>query len=71
MDALFANMDITDDNRHFSSAELENSRYVLYSNLFNWDDEHIETIYSQWKLQKELKSGLIFLRLYIPREKGE
>ncbi|GKG75828.1 hypothetical protein CE91St1_49710 [Parabacteroides goldsteinii] len=71
MDALFANMDITDDNRRFSSAELENSRYVLYSNLFNWDDEHIETIYSQWKLQKELKSGLIFLRLYVPKEKGE
>ena len=71
MNGSFANTDVTDDDRCFSSAELENSRYVLYSNLFNWDDEHIETIYSQWKLQKELKSGLIFLRLYIPREKGE
>ena len=42
MDALFANMDITDDNRRFSSAELENSRYVLYSNLFNWDDDTLK-----------------------------
>lgn len=71
MTALFANTDITDDNRQFSSAEIENSRYVLYSNLFNWDDERIDIIHTQWKIQKELKSGLIFLRLYVPKEKGE
>ena len=71
MNGSFANTDVTDDDRCFSSAELENSRYALYSNLFNWDDEHIETIYSQWKLQKELKKWIDFFCVCTSLERRE
>lgn len=66
LSAPFADLDINDDKRQFTPVDWDKSRYIIYSNLYNWDDESIHTIHTQWKLQKELKSGLIFLRLYVP-----
>lgn len=66
LNAPFADLDINDDKRQFTPVDWDKSRYIIYSNLYNWDDESINTIHSKWKLQKELKSGLIFLRLYVP-----
>ena len=66
LNAPFADLDINDDKRQFTPVDWDKSRYIIYSNLYNWDDESIHTIHSKWKLQKELKSGLIFLRLYVP-----
>lgn len=66
LNAPFADLDINDDKRQFTPVDWDKSRYIIYSNLYNWDDESINAIHSQWKLQKELKSGLIFLRLYVP-----
>ena len=66
LNAPFADLDINDDKRQFTPVDWDKSRYIIYSNLYNWDDEFINTIHSKWKLQKELKSGLIFLRLYVP-----
>lgn len=66
LSAPFADLDINDDKRQFTPVDWDKSRYIIYSNLYNWDDESINAIHSKWKLQKELKSGLIFLRLYVP-----
>lgn len=68
LNASFADTEVNNDNRRFSPVDLEKSRYVLYTNIYNWDDERIDEINSRWKLQKELKRGLIFLRLYVPSE---
>ena len=66
LSAPFADLDINEDKRQFTTVDWDKNRYIIYSNLYNWDDESIHTIHSKWKLQKELKSGLIFLRLYVP-----
>lgn len=66
LNAPFADLDINEDKRQFTPVDWDKSRYIIYSNLYNWDDESINAIHSKWKLQKELKSGLIFLRLYVP-----
>lgn len=66
LNAPFVDLDINEDKRQFAPVDWDKSRYIIYSNLYNWDDESINTIHTQWKLQKELKSGLIFLRLYVP-----
>lgn len=69
MNATFSDTEINDDNRQFSTVNWEESQYILYSNLYNWKDEYINTIHTEWIPQKELKSGLIFLRLYVPSKK--
>lgn len=69
MNATFSDTEINDDKRQFSPVNWDNSPYILYSNLYNWKDEYINTLHTQWKIQKELKSGLIFLRLYVPSKK--
>ena len=69
MNATFSDTEINDDKRQFSTVNWDNSPYILYSNLYNWKDEYINTLHTQWKIQKELKSGLIFLRLYVPSKK--
>ena len=66
LSAPFADLDINEDKRQFTTVDWDKNRYIIYTNLYNWDDESIHTIHSKWKLQKELKSGLIFLRLYVP-----
>lgn len=69
LNASFSDTDINNDKRQFSPVNWDNSPYILYSNLYNWKDEYINTLHTQWKIQKELKSGLIFLRLYVPSDK--
>ncbi|RHJ84385.1 glycosyltransferase family 39 protein [Parabacteroides sp. AM08-6] len=62
----FADTEANQDERCFSDAEIKDSKYVLYSNVFNWSDEDIDEIYLHWKPQKEFKRGTVFLRLYVP-----
>jgi hypothetical protein len=69
LSASFSDLDINEDKRQFSTVDWDKSKYILYSNLYNWNDESIDTIHTKWKLQKELKRGLIFLRLYVPLDK--
>lgn len=67
LDIPFSYTEANNDNRRFSSADLDKSRYLLYTNIYNWDDKYIDAIHTDWKLQKEFKRGLIFIRLYVSK----
>lgn len=62
----FSDTEANEDNRRFSSVDFDKSQYIIYSNIYNWDDEYIDALCMDWKLQKEFKYGLIYIRLYVP-----
>lgn len=66
LDSSFSDTEANEDNRRFSSVDFDKSQYIIYSNIYNWDDEHIDALCMDWKLQKEFKYGLIYIRLYVP-----
>lgn len=67
LDISFSKTEANNDTRKFSTADLDKSRYIIYTNIYNWEDKYIDTIKTNWKLQKEFKRGLIFFRLYVPK----
>lgn len=67
LDSFFSNTEANTDNRSFSPVNLDKSQYIIYTNIYNWDDESINTLHADWKLQKEFKRGLIFFQLYVPK----
>ena len=66
LDSSFSDTEANEDNRRFSSVDFDKSQYIIYSNIYNWDDEYIDALCMDWKLQKEFKYGLIYIRLYVP-----
>lgn len=65
LNAVFGDTEVTDDLRSFTPLDWEHSRYILYSNVYNWDDASLAKIHSaDWELLKEFKSGFICMRLY-------
>lgn len=65
LNAAFGDTQVTDDARSFAALDWEHSRYILYSNVYNWDDESLAKIHSaNWVLLKEFKSGFVCMRLY-------
>lgn len=66
LDSSFSDTEANEDNRRFSSVDFDKSQYIIYSNIYNWDDEYINALCMDWKLQKEFKYGLIYIRLYVP-----
>lgn len=67
LDSFFSDTEANTDNRSFSSLNLDKSQYIIYTNIYNWNDESIKTLHADWKLQKEFKRGLIFIQLYVPK----
>jgi hypothetical protein len=60
-------IDLNDDARSFGSLEdnMENFRYVFYSNIFNgFSDAELKALQSEWKIIKALKSGQVKVILY-------
>jgi len=58
-------LDLTSDTACFSEADLNKKKYILYSNIYNdYSDTLIDSLKTQWTLQKEFKSPTVFLRLY-------
>ena len=66
LDSSFSDTEANEDNRRVSSVDFDKSQYIIYSNIYNWDDEYIDALCMDWKLQKEFKYGLIYIRLYVP-----
>lgn len=67
LNAVFGQTDVTDDRRRFSPLDWEGSRYILYSNVYNWDDDNLRRLHSgRWKLKKEFRKGFVCLQLYVP-----
>ena len=65
LNAAFGDTDVTDDPRRFSPVDWEHSRYILYSNVYNWDDESLRLLHSgRWKLKKEFRKGFVRMQLY-------
>ena len=65
LNAAFGDTDVTDDPRRFSPVDWEHSRYILYSNVYNWDDESLRRLHSgRWKLKKEFRKGFVRMQLY-------
>ena len=67
LDSFFSDTEANTDNRSFSSLNLDKSQYIIYTNIYNWNDESIKTLHADWKLQKEFKRGFIFIQLYVPK----
>lgn len=67
LDSFFSDTEANTDNRSFSPLNLDKSQYIIYTNIYNWNDESIKTLHADWKLQKEFKRGLIFFQLYVPK----
>lgn len=69
LNAVFGETDVTGDRRRFSALDWERSRYILYSNVYNWDDEHLGRLHGgRWKLKKEFRRGFVCLQLYVPAD---
>ena len=66
LESSFSDTEANEDNRRVSSVDFDKSQYIIYSNIYNWDDEYIDALCMDWKLQKEFKYGLIYIRLYVP-----
>jgi hypothetical protein len=60
-------IDLNDEPRSFGSLEdnMENFRYVFYSNVFNgFSDAELKALQSEWKVKKALKRGQVKVILY-------
>lgn len=68
LNARFDDTEINGDFRRFSPVDWEHSRYILYSNVYNWDDESLRKIRTggNWKLVKEFRRGFVCMQLYVP-----
>lgn len=61
--ASFEHTDLSGSDQKFEVFS-QDCKYVFYSNVFNIPDEAYESISSDYSLQKEFKSGSVFVRLY-------
>lgn len=56
--------DLSGDNRSFKRFESTNTKYALYSNVYNLSDEDLKTIAKDYTLIKEFESCRIYIKLY-------
>lgn len=64
-------LDITDpqvNKRRFPNIDLEENKWVIYSNIYNSDDEFIDTI-KTYQLEKRFSHGALFMDLYKIKDK--
>lgn len=57
------NIDLTTDERHFSSIDFEQNNYVLYTNIGNLDDETIDRI-KKYPCVKTFQKNAVFMSVY-------
>lgn len=58
-------LELSNDTRKHVSKDIDNNKYVLYSNIYNdFKDDEIDKLKSDFILLKEFKRFNIFLRLY-------
>lgn len=71
LNARFDDTEINGDLRRFSPVDWQHSRYILYSNVYNWDDESLRQIRTggDWKLVKEFRRGFVCMQLYVPADR--
>ena len=58
-------IEVNGDARRFPRANLQEHRYVFYSNVFNmFTDEEIDELNSHWVIEKEFRYLQVYVRLY-------
>jgi hypothetical protein len=63
--SVFKFIDLSDDERRFTRADLQTHEYVFYSNVFNmFTDEEIDELNNNWAIEKEYRCLQVFVRLY-------
>ncbi len=63
MEATFKNADLVDVDGRFSSIDFEKNEYVIYSNIFNLDDETIDKV-KQYPCVKKFHKGGVYMDIY-------
>jgi hypothetical protein len=55
--------ELNNDEREFASLDFQTNKYIVYSNISNFDDETLDNV-KKWHLIKEWKKGAVFIQLY-------
>lgn len=66
--ARFKYIDLTDDTRSFQRFEYLHE-YVLYSNVYNISDEHLQRINQDYELVKEFTKHRVYIKIYTKKPK--
>ena len=61
--SIIDNIDLNEDYRNFSNY-IKEAEYVLYSNVYNINDETYDTLKDKYDLIKEFKNLTVFIRIY-------
>lgn len=69
-DNTFKMIDLNDEDYKFSDVDFENNQYILFSNIYNADDNSIKELsdYKRWELIKQFSKGNVFVSLYRKKE---
>jgi hypothetical protein len=64
--ASFRLTDLSDDNLSFKDADLGKEEYILFSNVFNQNDEIIDKLFSEknWTKEKIIKERGVYMILF-------
>lgn len=64
--AAFKMVDLSDGETKFHNADVQHSKYILYSNVFNVEDETREKLVNSkdYFVRKKIRRGNVFLSLY-------
>ena len=58
-------IDLNDEIKGFPEKDMEEDRYILYSNVFNdFSDEALEDLKNNWSIEKQLSAGQVYVILY-------
>ncbi len=55
-------IELNNDERKFAPQDFLHNKYVIYSNIANWNDEEIERI-QEWPIEKEFRKNHVFIRI--------
>lgn len=63
-------IDLSETDMEFTEANLKSDKFILYSNVYNVDDEYIDELFNEKKWQRfiEERRGRIFMILFIKKE---
>lgn len=62
----FKIIELSSNDSDFSNVDFKNNEYILFSNVYNTDDETIKELSDirKWRLKKQFSKGNVFISLY-------
>lgn len=62
----FKIIELSSNDSDFSNVDFKNNEYILFSNVYNTDDETIKELSDirKWRLKKHFSKGNVFISLY-------